>query len=775
MDQTTTLILGWVDRLANAGIDPQSLLPQTDSVHILMGGVDAGKWLETPERPAVIVGTQDMLLSRALMRGYASPRSVWPMEFGVLHHDSQWIFDEVQLMGEARATSAQLEAFRHQDYLRTEREDQSGGRPCRSLWISATLEPEWLTTVDHKAPTEVLRVDPVQEADDRLLSLVRAKKNLRCFNDGPESLRNEEAYLLRLAQNIVECHQSGKMTLVIVNQVRRAQSVYRKISRILTDQNKGYPLIALIHSRFRPADRAREMNKILDINACSDIIVIATQAVEAGVDISAAVLFTELAPWTSMVQRFGRANRRAEIGDGADVIWINILGNLDGDEKVVQKHEATLSLPYEASHLRESRSRLRALTDAAPAHLPPVDDIAPSMRVIRRKDLDDLFDTDSDLSGFEVDISAYIRDEKDTDVRIFWRKLPVSGNTPVRPHSRELCAVPIGMARKWIKGARDVSKFFVRNPQWRRGGKRTSSGPPGWVPLRSAMRPGLTILADVQAGGYDEHFGFTGNRKHIPSVVDVDSGNAISQESTVMKSGLGAESDVIDEDPRSETGRAVPLALHLNHVANEVRLLGRAVGQDELTLEVLSRAGYWHDLGKAHEVFQETMRRGLNAPVVQGSELWAKTVKKNLRHGRAYFRHELASALAFLASERWSRNADLVAYLIAAHHGKVRMNLRPYPRETPPEGGQRFARGIWQGDELPPFDAGGGHRWPGGELILSIMDLGWDELTRESWTERTRDLLSRVGPFRLAWLETLLRIADWRASGKEASGAYADA
>ena len=61
----------------------------------------------------------------------------------------------------------------------------------------------------------------------------------------------------------------------------------------------------------------------------------------------------------------------------------------------------------------------------------------------------------------------------------------------------------------------------------------------------------------------------------------------------------------------------------------------------------------------------------------------------------------------------------------------------------------------------------GGERWEGGRLLLSIMELGWDDVSRESWTERTRELLARLGPFRLAWLETLLRLADWRASAKE--------
>ena len=86
-------------------MDDANRLPRPQDVHVLMGGVDADGWLESPERPAVLVGTQDMLLSRALMRGYASSRALWPMEFALLHEDAQWVFDEVQLMGAGRATS----------------------------------------------------------------------------------------------------------------------------------------------------------------------------------------------------------------------------------------------------------------------------------------------------------------------------------------------------------------------------------------------------------------------------------------------------------------------------------------------------------------------------------------------------------------------------------------------------------------------------------------------------------------------------------------------
>jgi CRISPR-associated endonuclease/helicase Cas3 len=52
------------------------------------------------------------------------------------------------------------------------------------------------------------------------------------------------------------------------------------------------------------------------------------------------------------------------------------------------------------------------------------------------------------------------------------------------------------------------------------------------------------------------------------------------------------------------------------------------------------------------------------------------------------------------------------------------------------------------------------------ELDLECMELGESESGRPSWLATTLDLLDQWGPFRLALLETLIRIADWRASAK---------
>lgn len=772
VEQTAEVVKKWFDRLHSHDMWQKETLPKPEDVHILMGGVEAGNWLAKPERPAVLVGTQDMLLSRALMRGYAASRANWPMEFALLHDDAQWVFDEVQLMGAGRATSAQLEAFRRYEDERAAKANRPNGRPARSLWISATLEPAWLKTVDHaKPPPEaVLRINLSAETGERLERLANAKKTLRRTDIAPASQKADDLkhYVAGLGDAILGAHHPGHMTLVIVNRVARAQDLHQVLKKSLSESERSIPALVLIHSRFRRFDREREMKKMVSGDA-RDIIVIATQAVEAGVDISAAVMFTELAPWASMVQRFGRANRYAEFNDGADIRWIDLL-----DEAHDEKAKIELARPYTVEELQKARKQLASLLDVAPVNLSAPDGIDPPRRVIRRKDLDDLFDTDPDLTGFDVDVSPYVRDAEDTDITVFWRDLSENTGGPLQPHAEELCKVPISWAKEWLKKVRKKNprSIFVRDPQWRNNAAQVDHIPPGWKSFRENPWPGITLLVDKQAGGYSEHIGFTGNPRHVPMTIEAPASSTVNTDSV-----SSADEEGHDEDPRSGNSSPVLLSDHLNHVVAEAESLCRALAVDSESRAVIVRAARWHDLGKAHEVFQDTMRRGLIDPDAVGEDILAKT-EKNIRHRRPYFRHELASALAFLYHERWSREVDLVAYLIAAHHGKVRMNLRALPRERAPQGeqaGVRFARGVWENDELPPFDLGAGEYWPGVSLTLSIMELGWDEVTRESWTERTRDLLARFGPFRLAWMETVLRLADRRASAKEEEGGYDDA
>lgn len=93
VEQTTGNARKWVANLCKAGH-----LQKDVAVHVLMGGEEQTDWAMWPEREAILIGTQDMLLSRALNRGYTASRARWPMEFGLLHNDCLWVFDEIQLI-----------------------------------------------------------------------------------------------------------------------------------------------------------------------------------------------------------------------------------------------------------------------------------------------------------------------------------------------------------------------------------------------------------------------------------------------------------------------------------------------------------------------------------------------------------------------------------------------------------------------------------------------------------------------------------------------------
>ena len=402
-------------------------------------------WDLYPERPAILIGTQDMLLSRALNRGYGMSRYRWPMHFGLLNNDCLWVMDETQLMGVGVETSAQLDSFRHDGKMPTI-------GTCPTWWMSATLDDSRLATVDHPRPADGWPSEKLSEAEQssgRPHDLITSNKHLSA---APLILSSstKDDYAKQLADLIVKRHHQGSLTLVVVNRVQRAREVFEALTTGAKKAKHTPPTlyaperVALIHSRFRPVDRDRHTKLLFDKG---DRMVIATQAVEAGVDVSARLLITELAPWSSLVQRIGRCNRRAEFSD-AEVLWIDIQPDAKGE----------LLLPYTEAELEKARAALAPLSDASPQTLRAVNVTEEKIirPVIRRRDLVDLFDTTPDLCGQDLDVSRYIRDGEDSDAQFYWRE--VDGEKPAEeepaPLRRELCRVSLGDAREFLKKAR---------------------------------------------------------------------------------------------------------------------------------------------------------------------------------------------------------------------------------------------------------------------------------------------------------------------------------
>lgn len=131
-----------------------------------------------------------------------------------------------------------------------------------------------------------------------------------------ENKEKEFRFSDKLINDIVTKAQEngGQRILVVVNTVKLAIDTYNKICK-LTEKENGFYL-ELLHSRLTFKKRQekeerveKEFSNPKPENEKKPKIVIATQVVEASLDLDADILFTELAPLDSLIQRMGRVLR----------------------------------------------------------------------------------------------------------------------------------------------------------------------------------------------------------------------------------------------------------------------------------------------------------------------------------------------------------------------------------------------------------------------------------------------------------------------------------
>jgi CRISPR-associated endonuclease/helicase Cas3 len=113
---------------------------------------------------------------------------------------------------------------------------------------------------------------------------------------------------------------------------------------------------------------------------------------------------------------------------------------------------------------------------------------------------------------------------------------------------------------------------------------------------------------------------------------------------------------------------------------------------------------------------------------------------------------------------------DLLLYLVASHHGKVRLALHASPSDQEyidnlGDGRGLPIRGVRDGDILQSFRmSADDHPTAALTLTLEPAAIGLSNITGRSWRERAQSVLDRLGPIQLAYLEAVFRAADVRAS-----------
>lgn len=360
---------------------------------------------------AIIAATPDMYGSRALFRGYGSTKAARPRETALLTMDTVMVLDEAHMNRQLLHTTQRI--------AQLQKREADLGVPILQV-VETTATP---STEDSESATLGVDIEALDSPNDKeLRKRVYSHKELVLrpidkWDGKPGNAATVNAavdavkeFLARrgAGEDSKKAHTVG----CIVNHVRTAIAIKEALVKNKVLEEKE---VKLLVGRMRPYDLPDKHRKLFTTEGDKSVkVVVATQTLEVGIDVDFADLVTELAPASSLAQRFGRVNRLGHRTDSKVVV----IEPASGDSV---KKDAP---PYKAVDLSNAYGWLEVLNDAEnpsvnPAAMvknPPVQS-SPERLLYQRPEWPDLLEfSRTDENPYdEPDLDLWLHDSLDAE------------------------------------------------------------------------------------------------------------------------------------------------------------------------------------------------------------------------------------------------------------------------------------------------------------------------------------------------------------------------
>lgn len=326
-------------------------------VSVMRGGMYRDdSWTSSPVQPTICVSTVDQVGSRLLFRGYGVSPSMRPVNAGLVASDSLVFLDEAHLSEPFRQTLRSVRRL-----ARNSSEDHHLPNTLQFVQMSATT-----AEADPGIETKPFGLDENPEELDtehrelkRRLKATKVATFRKVSVDTDNSLHADQQFANIVAESALElaslqtsigktprkkanttkekAAEPPRVVGIVVNRVRAARFIHQLLVAELQSVEDQPPKadVLLLTGRIRPFDRdellfrceANERNGWLSWIAADrnedpprPILVVATQTIEVGADVSFDALISEAAPLDCLRQRFGRLDRLGRWGKSNAVI-----------------------------------------------------------------------------------------------------------------------------------------------------------------------------------------------------------------------------------------------------------------------------------------------------------------------------------------------------------------------------------------------------------------------------------------------------------------------